>query len=391
MVDEPIDYDDGTPDQRAAVLDVLLERAAALHAEILRVVAAADRCDDFEADGEHSMTDWLAYRYALPHPSARQWVRAAHALETMPLVQAQYAAGAIGFDQLVAALSFATPADDERLAELLPELSYAQVEAMAKARRRIKTRDHDEARQRTHVRIRPDRSGLGSRLSGFLPTEDAAYVEIALTRRAEATGPEPETGTWTPHDARMAGALRDLCAEDLAAAAADSSAPDASIVVVHVPADTIGQHDDPHADGDARTARPGNATIGGDPIGCDALHRLLCDTRIEFSIDEPDGRTIGIGRATRTIPRWLRRRVLAREHGCCRWPGCNRPIRHLHHVRHWSEGGPTNASNLMGVCWHHHHLLHEGGWHATGNADTSLTLTSPYARTIHSRAGPAAA
>ena len=94
----------------------------------------------------------------------------------------------------------------------------------------------------------------------------------------------------------MAGALRDLSAEDLAAAAADASTPDASIVVVHVPADTIGHHDGDIAEADAEraTSHRGNATIGGNPIGCDALHRLLCDTRIEFSIDVPDGRTIGI-------------------------------------------------------------------------------------------------
>ncbi len=36
---------------------------------------------------------------------------------------------------------------------------------------------------------------------------------------------------------------------------------------------------------------------------------MLCDTRIEYSIDTPDGRTVGIGRASRTPPPWLRRRV----------------------------------------------------------------------------------
>jgi hypothetical protein len=61
-------------------------------------------------------------------------------------------------------------------------------------------------------------------------------------------------------------------------------------------------------------------------------------------------------------------------------------------VRHWTAGGPTNASNLIGVCWHHHHLVHEGGWHATGNADAEVTFTSPDGlRELHSRAGPIAA
>jgi len=176
--------------------------------------------------------------------------------------------------------------------------------------------------------------------------------------------------------------LRDLCADDLADSAAGSSEPDATVVVVRVPASSVGG-DQPGPDG--------SATIGGNPIDNQALHRILCDTKIEFHLDEPDGRTVGIGRAARTPPRWLRRRVLGREHGCCRWPGCNRPVRHLHHMQHWTRDGPTNSSNLMGVCWHHHHLLHEGGWNATGNADTKILLTSPYGRTLSTRAGPEAA
>ena len=134
-----------------------------------------------------------------------------------------------------------------------------------------------------------------------------------------------------------------------------------------------------------------NATINGQPIADQVLWRILCDTRIEYSIDTPEGRTVGIGRASRTPPPWLRRRVIARDNRSCRWPGCTRRIRHVHHMQHWTKHGPTNADNLIGVCWHHHHLLHEGGWNATGNADKEITLTSPYGHTIQSRAGPVAA
>jgi hypothetical protein len=373
-----------TPDQRESVLDGLAHRRSAVHAELLRAIAAADRAEDYKADGMWSMADWLTYRYALPAPVARQWVKAAHALEDLPLLRAQYAAGNVSFDQVTQALSWAKPDDDATLAELLPTLGFAEVEAMAKRRRRLRRGDADDAHRQTHLRIRPDRSGLGSRVSGFLPTEDAAVITEALDRRTEAAGPDPETGIWGPYDQRTAHALRDLCAEDLADHAAPSTAPDASMVVIHVPASTVGWTGDdapPH----------GNATINGDPIVSDALQRRLCDTKIEFHVDSPTGATVGIGRASRTIPLWLRRRILHRDGGCCRWPGCHRRIRHVHHIQHWTRDGPTDAANLMGVCWHHHHLLHEGGWTATGNADDDLTITSPYGRTIHSRAGPIAA
>jgi hypothetical protein len=390
-IDEPIDYSSCTPDQRERVLDALAARANAVHAEMLRVIAATAAHDDFKADGALSMADWLAERYQLSPATARQWARSAEALEAMPSLQAAYASGQIGFDTLVQGLRFAQPADDARVAELLPSLSFAQVEAMAKRRRRVRPAESEDARRRSHLRLVPDRSGLGARLTGFLPTEDAAVVQAALDRRAETVGPDPETRIWTPYITRMADALRDLCADDLAGAAARSADPEASLVIVHVPVEAVRRSAEAPDGSTDPIPDCGSATIDGDPIDGDALQRLLCDTKVEFSVDGPDGTTVGIGRAGRTIPRWLRRRIVAREHGCCRWPGCGRPIRHVHHVQWWTSGGPTDAANLIGLCWHHHHLLHEGGWTATGNADGAIELCSPAGRTVHSRAGPLAA
>ena len=119
------------------------------------------------------------------------------------------------------------------------------------------------------------------------------------------------------------------------------------------------------------------------------LHRLLCDTPIEFSVDGPDGTCVGIGRKDRNPPRWLRRRISRREGGHCRFPGCGRRIRQIHHVRWWHrDAGPTDSWNLVGFCWAHHHLVHEGGWIVEGNADDELTFTSPWGRTLSSRPPP---
>lgn len=380
MADQPLDYEQCTPDEREVMLDRLLTQRNVLLDEAFRVILAADALDDHRADGALSLADWLAYRCRVSRPTARQWVRAATALEDLPRIRARFVAGDLSFEQVRHALTFAQPADDEHLAELLPSLSCAEIELLATQRRRARRADHDEARRLTHVRLRPDRSGTGKHLSGYLANDDAAIVEAALDRRAEAAGPDPETGVWAPHGERTAGALRDLCAEDLGRAAADGSEPDAAMVVIHAPAELL-----------ADDTLERSATVNGAPIPVDVLRRFLCDSRIETHFDTPDGRTVGIGRATRNPPAWLRRRVIGRDHHRCRWPGCGRAIRHLHHLQHWTNGGTTDAANLMGVCWHHHHLLHEGGWNATGNADHEVLVTSPHGRTLPSRTGPMAA
>src|SRR5204862_7659260 len=53
----------------------------------------------------------------------------------------------------------------------------------------------------------------------------------------------------------------------------------------------------------------------------------------------------------------------ARANGTCQWPGCtNRHYLDAHHRHHWAHGGNTNLDNLILLCWHHHRLLHEGGY-----------------------------
>ncbi|MFN2503221.1 MAG: HNH endonuclease, partial [Acidimicrobiales bacterium] len=42
---------------------------------------------------------------------------------------------------------------------------------------------------------------------------------------------------------------------------------------------------------------------------------------------------------------------------------------HIHHLRHWEDGGTTDTENLLALCAHHHRLHHRGGLGMAGNAD----------------------
>ena len=111
----------------------------------------------------------------------------------------------------------------------------------------------------------------------------------------------------------------------------------------------------------------------GPALTNDDRRYLLCDATCEVWF-ERHGRPIGVGRATRTISRRLRRALEHRDHTCV-VPGCGatRGL-HAHHLAHWENGGATELSNLVLLCPFHHRMHHRGGITLTGPAD-KLTVT----------------
>jgi hypothetical protein len=353
------------------VAEQLAALIAAASAGLLDVIRAIDRKQSWRDDGATSTTGWVVAMLRVSHATAKEWVRVARALDQLPHLREAYAAGMLSWDQVRHATVFVTPDEDEEAARELPGCTAAQLEERAKCHRRRSPADGRESARRRFFSWRRDRDTGGYRYRGFLPAEAGAIVNAALEERARLMGNDPVTGLWDPAEQRQADALVDLARTDVLT----HPGPDPTVVVVHVESDV--------ADGTA----DGNGSIDGIPIPAESVRRLLCDCDVEFNIEGPDGTCIGIGRAGRQPPRWLRRRATHRD-GTCRFPGCGRRIRHLHHIHHWTNGGPTDSHNLCGLCWEHHHLVHEGGWTIQGNADTQLTFTSPHGRQLRSRPRP---
>ena len=163
----------------------------------------------------------------------------------------------------------------------------------------------------------PSTTGCSPGARTATPTASATAAS-SPPRRAPSSTPPSSSGPsgsartrspacGTPRSARCADALVDICRNDVL----DHPGPDPTVVVVHVDADVV--------DGTVE----GNGSIDGIPVPVDSVRRLLCDCEIEYSIDGPDGTCIGIGRAGRNPPRWLRRRLDHRD-GTCRFGGCGR-------------------------------------------------------------------
>ncbi len=112
------------------------------------------------------------------------------------------------------------------------------------------------------------------------------------------------------------------------------------------------------------------------------ISELLCASKLQIIVTGSDGKPLDVGADVYRPSRKLRRAVLHRDHGRCRYPGCDRSHGEVHHVIAF-PAGKTVLVNLVFLCDYHHHVLHKPGWHATFDG-TTFTVTNPDGRHIGS-------
>jgi hypothetical protein len=121
------------------------------------------------------------------------------------------------------------------------------------------------------------------------------------------------------------------------------------------------------------------------PIGRALMERLACDARVARIVMAGKSRVLDLGRLTPTVSDALRTAVKVRDRHC-QHPGCRAPAKwcDVHHIVHWTRGGPTDMDNLVLLCRRHHVDHHEGGWRISRAADGTIvatpSVTQPWSR-----------
>jgi hypothetical protein len=193
---------------------------------------------------------------------------------------------------------------------------------------------------------------------------------VCLDRiREQEAVKDPDTGLRATVSQQRADALVSLARRGLGA----DSDVERSTVVLHADLALV-TGDDP----------AGHATVGAQPVAAEVMRRHLCDGRIEWAVDGPDGRTVGVGRATRRWPAWLARQIRHRDGERCRVPGCPNRIHQIHHIRGWFPDGTTDTANGVGLCWTNHVDVHHGRLRIEGNADGELVFTTAGGKQLRS-------
>ncbi|HET6366139.1 MAG TPA: DUF222 domain-containing protein [Pseudomonadales bacterium] len=362
--------------------DQIAELSAHLEAATGRLLALIR---EFDARGGwntgfRSCAAWLSWRVGLDLGAARERVRVARALGTLPALAEALARGELSYAKVRALTRVATQETEARLLAVGQAGTAAHVERIVRGWRRVDQLAEAREAARQHagraLHVYQDEDGtvvLRGRLAPevgalLLRALDAARETLYQRRRTrEAALPAPDPAAAAPSWPQQQADALALLAETALHQALDPGAPGERYqVVVHVDAAVL-----------ADPAQPGQSVLeAGSHVSAETSRRLACDaSRVVMRHDE-DGRLTEVGARTRTIPPALRRALQHRDR-TCRFPGCTVRFGQGHHVRHWAQGGPTTLSNLALLCRRHHRAVHEEDYQVAPLPDGTLQFRRP--------------
>src|SRR5215472_16262728 len=184
---DPSSFADCSPLEVADAIAQLGSAMSAIHRQVLALVALADERGDWREDGADDMAGWLCARLGLRSGNAAEWVRVAHALESLPECGRAYAEGRLAWDQVRPLTEFAAPEREAEQAADAVGCSAAFLEAVARRVRRVSRAEAE--RQERQRSLRTWWSADEFRMSGRFPAADGAVIDAALNRIAEQGDP----------------------------------------------------------------------------------------------------------------------------------------------------------------------------------------------------------
>ena len=403
-----------------ALLDevrVLMAQERALQYRLAAVLRELDGRD--QIDGRPMrLTRWLHDVFGLTFGTAREKVRTARALGSLPAIDTAFRDGRLSYSKVRALTRVATSENEDELLRMALKTSAEGVEQLVRRVKQDECIEYVQALIRSRsVSTRWDESGALIVQGRLTPEQGAVFLE-ALAKATEVQPAGIDDAYW----ARRADALTQIMADSLAGQPASASG-DRHQVVVHVAAERLADcvSAGTSADGvsaatpnesvspgtpngkvsggtpsedvsagtpeDVSAARPALGVSAGTPsenvaagtltktvaaetfLHPETVRRLACDGGLVTVLEDPAGDPLNVGRKTRAIPPSTRRALVSRDR-CCQFPGCSHD-RYVegHHIVHWARGGETTLDNLVLLCSHHHRAVHEMGYRLRRTSD----------------------
>lgn len=120
-----------------AEITQLAGHLAAAECRWLLLIAEFDRRAGYEQWGCRTCSHWLSWQCGLDMRAAREHVRVARALETLPVITEAFSAGRLSYSKLRALTRVATPENEGDLAMIAQHATAVQVERTVRTYRGV--------------------------------------------------------------------------------------------------------------------------------------------------------------------------------------------------------------------------------------------------------------
>ena len=354
-----------------AAMAALGRARGALDATEARLVA---RADELAARGEGAGGhEELTREGTLSGREARKVAERAKLLDQAPALGEALGAGEVGAGHVDAAARATRDLDEQQRHALLGDADVVDaarrmpVEGFARFVKQRADAVVDETalvdrfeRQRGRTRLKKWVNSDGMYvLNGELDPEIGSRLFRAIDTEIETLA---QRDSLPKNDHTAAHALAALVERGLGAG---PNPTPAEIIVIDIDTLRHGRHEHSTCE-----------TSSGAQLPVDTARRACCDAMLAPQLLDPaTGVVLDAGRASRVATR-AQRRALRAMYPTCAYPGCDRAFDwcQIHHIVPWETGGTTDLANLLPLCTHHHHLIHEGGWRLHLTADRTLTI-----------------
>lgn len=379
---------------------------AATH-QLLTLIAEFDRREGWKTGEYRNCAHWLSVRTGIDQGAARQKVRVALALESLPKISASMAQGELSFSKVRALVRVANAENEDDLLEFARTNTAAHLEKLVRGWKDLSREDEAARERRRHASrsfsVFPDENGMYM-VRGTLDPEVGAALMRAVEEASDAlyraeSNRSPLEPEIEPQQ-RRADAVGLLAERAMAAGFGGNETSGSETGGT----ETSGAgEDEPGGDKTGRDKTSRDETSGDEPggsetplsgsraeryqvmlmidpdtlsatresgrshlddgtrVSAETSRRLCCDASVIPVKLSAAGEVLDVGRKTRTIPPAIRRALEVRDEGC-RFPGCGLRFTDGHHVVHWADGGETKLSNLVLLCRFHHRAVHEDGF-----------------------------
>ncbi|MET0903135.1 MAG: DUF222 domain-containing protein, partial [Acidimicrobiales bacterium] len=354
-------------------------------ARLVRTIRMLIDTEGWGGVGIRSVEHWVSWKAAVSSRRAGDLATVARRIHELPCCFALFEAGRLTEDAMVRIARRVPASHDATVAERATGFLISQLDRTLAALPPLGEPEPDRLEHRFRRRCdmwNEEGGWLGGRFC--LPPDEGAALRngLAAARDAEfrdRQGLEPDASldevgeTVRRSTVSQADALVRMASE-----AADSLDAELQRTGRRGDRNKIVLHHDVEHDG---TLGPGQLHLG--PVVPDLIARYLaCDAEVMVASYRL-GQLIGVHPTERTVSRALRRVVERRDQGCTHPLCTQRRFLHVHHLRHWEDGGETVPANLLCLCPRHHREHHQGEFTIEGDPERAgLRFLNPWGRPI---------